>query len=236
MVNLERLRGVTGDVLSLLYPQFCVGCDELLISGENQLCTRCRFSLPITDFHFDPKNPVARQFWGKVMLQQATAFLHFQKGGKVQRLIHHLKYRQGAELGVMLGGWYGMTLQSVGFSKQISAILPVPLHRDRERKRGYNQAACFAEGLSQALVIPAIKNNLIRNKATETQTRKSRFDRYRNVEEVFTFRKASELEGKHLLLVDDVITTGSTLAACAAALQTIPGVEVSIAALAFAAP
>ncbi len=233
-MNTKRFRGVMGDVLSLFFPQFCAACSELLMSGEELVCTRCRFGLPYTGFHKYVSNPVAKQFWGKVMLRSAAAYLYFQKGGRVQQMMHKLKYGNEPEIGEMLGCWYGGSLKGSFLYHDVTAVVPVPLHRDRLKKRGYNQAEMIANGLSTTMGVPAVNDLLLRSTATATQTRKNRYERYKNVEEVFCVGESKTAYGHHVLLVDDVITTGSTLTACASVLRTIPNVEVSIAALAFA--
>jgi len=229
-----QLKNLAGDFLSLVYPQLCLACEGPLYRHERSLCTRCAYALPRTGFHLEADNPVARIFYGRVRLHAASAFLRFQKDGSVQRLVHQLKYKGRKEAGEDAGRLYGAELKSAPLFSDVAAVIPVPLHPTKLRKRGYNQAECFARGLSEAMSVKLDTETLHRKTATSTQTRKNRFQRWRNVEEVFALRASAHLEGKHLLLVDDVVTTGATLESCAALLLKIPNARVSIAALATA--
>lgn len=222
------------DLLWLVYPELCVSCDKPLNAGEKCLCTSCRFHLPKTNFHFEEINPIIKHFWGKVKVEAAAAYFLFTKGEKVQHLIHQLKYRKRKDIGVFLGELYGYDLKKSAVFSTVDVIIPVPLHPKKLRKRGYNQSECFAEGLSQSLKVSYDVKSLKRNKETQTQTRKHRFERFENVNSVFSVAKPEQIKGKHILLVDDVITTGSTLVACAEALLAVPGTRVSIAAIAYA--
>lgn len=221
------------DFLSLIFPELCGACSRNLIKGEDHICVSCLYKLPYTNFHQDRDNRLARQFWGRVELVQAGAFLHFKKGGRTQRLLHEIKYKKRQELGKRMGELYGQQLaESSSFIKP-DLIIPVPLHPKKLKLRGYNQSACIAEGLSLALDIPVSINTLCRNLHTETQTRKSRFARYENMQEAFVLKDGDALNQKHILLVDDVVTTGSTLEACALCLQEA-NVRISLACLAYA--
>jgi ComF family protein len=222
------------DFVSLLFPQLCPACGESLLAGEHIICTDCRFSLPFTNFHLQPDNIVAKQFWGKLDLQAAYALYFFAKGGKVQNLMHHFKYKGMQEIGVLLGNIAGEQLAKSDIFKTAEVIIPVPLHKKRLKERGYNQSTCFANGLAEKLNAVVNDGNLVRIKSTETQTHKSRFSRFENMQEVFTVVHPEKLIGKHILLVDDVVTTGSTLEACGAQLLKIEGVKLSIATIAYA--
>jgi ComF family protein len=222
------------DFAALLFPQLCPACGESLIAGQHTICTDCRFSLPFTNFHLQPDNIVARQFWGKVKIEGAYALYYFAKGGKVQNLMHHFKYRGMQQIGVVLGNIASGQLTKNDIFKTVDIIIPVPLHKKRLKQRGYNQSACFAKGLVEKLSATVDETSLVRIKATETQTHKSRFSRFENMQEVFVVNDAEKLKNKHILLVDDVVTTGSTLEACASQLLKIEGVKVSIATIAYA--
>ena len=204
------------------------------MAGENVICTDCRFTLPFTNFHLQPDNIVARQFWGKVDLQGAYALYYFAKGGKVQNLMHHFKYKGMQEIGVLLGNIAGEQLVKNNIFNSVDVIIPVPLHKNRLKERGYNQSTCFANGLAQKLNAAVDDDNLVRVKSTETQTHKSRFSRFENMQEVFKIINPEKLIGKHILLVDDVVTTGSTLEACSLQLLKIEGLKLSIATIAYA--
>jgi len=223
-----------GDFAALFFPQLCPACGESLMAGEHIICTSCRFNLPFTNFHLQPDNIVARQFWGKIKIEGAYALYYFAKGGKVQNLMHHFKYRGMQQIGVLLGNMAGGQLNKNNIFKTVDVIIPVPLHKKRLKQRGYNQSACFAKALAEKLTASVDEITLIRAKATETQTHKSRFTRFQNMQEVFVVTDLLKLKNKHVLLVDDVVTTGSTLEACAAQLLKIEGLRLSIATIAYA--
>lgn len=204
------------------------------MAGEYILCTDCHYNLPYTNFHLQADNIVARQFWGKLHIQSAYALFYFTKGGKVQNLVHRLKYDGMQKIGVLVGNMAGARLNDSTVLTSVDYIIPVPLHRSKLRKRGFNQSTCFALGLADKLNAPVEEHNLVRVIATETQTKKSRFSRFENMKEVFGVINPEKLENKHILLVDDIVTTGSTLEACGAELLKIPGLKLSIATIAYA--
>lgn len=231
-MNLKR--SYLADFISLVFPELCAACNASLVAGEELVCTECRFNLPYTDFHRQPDNAVAQQFWGKVKLEGAYALLYFSKGGNVQNMMHQFKYKGMREIGNLMGSIAGRHLAQSDSFKTVDLIIPVPLHQKRLRARGYNQSACFAEGLATQLPALVELDNLVRVAATQTQTHKSRFERFRNMQEVFQIIHPEKLMNKHVLLVDDVVTTGSTLEACAAELLKIEGLKLSIATIAYA--
>lgn len=168
------------------------------------------------------------------MIRKAAAFSYYTRGSRIRKLIHNLKYNGIREIGTELGSIYGSLLKSSGFLDDIDLIIPVPLHPSRERKRGYNQSRVICEGISAVSGIEVINDALVRPVKTQTQTRRSRFERWTNVEGIFEVRDTWRLEGKHLLVVDDVITTGSTVEACVNELSGVKGATVSVVALAYA--
>ncbi len=222
------------DFISLIYPRICASCGNSLWKREVVICTFCNYHLPKTSFHLEEDNPVSRLFWGRVNLVGAAAFLSFNKGSRVQKLIHQLKYKGRKDIGVFLGYRYGQLLLNSPVFISVNIIVPVPLHRKKQQKRGYNQSEQIAIGLSDAMKIPVDTHTLARIKATETQTRKSRFHRWENVKEIFSVTEPRPFINQHILLVDDVITTGATLESCIQAISSIPGCRVSVAALATA--
>jgi ComF family protein len=227
-------RGYLADFVSLLFPELCAACRESLMANELLICTDCQYNLPFTNFHLQPDNIVVRQFWGKIPLEGAYALYYFNKGGKIQNLMHQFKYKGVQQIGNLLGEIAGGQLIKNDIFKTIDLIIPVPLHKKRMIQRGYNQSTCFAEGLAQKLPGVVEDHNLARAIATETQTHKSRFARFENMQEVFIVKDPKRLVNKHVLLVDDIITTGSTLEACGAELLKIPGLKLSIATIAYA--
>ncbi len=190
--------------------------------------------LPRTDLHRQRGNRVERNFWGKFPVERATSFLHYAKEGMVRELLFELKYHGGKDVGEVLGRMAAAELRSSCFFEDIDGIIPVPLHRRKEWKRGYNQSEWIAKGLSAVTGIPVHPKVVVRNRYTETQTRKGRFERWENVQDLFSCPSPEPLGGKHVLLVDDVLTTGATLVACADALREIPGIKISVFTLALA--
>lgn len=226
--------GYLADFVSLLFPELCKACGESLVAGENLLCIDCRYNLPFTNFHLKPDNLVAQQFWGKINLEAAYAMCYFTKGGKMQHLMHQFKYRGIQNIGNLLGNIAGDQLNKNPVFSSADLIIPVPLHKSRLRKRGYNQSVNFAEGLSGKLNIPVDEHNLVRIRATETQTHRSRFSRFENMQQVFALTSPETLINKHVILVDDIVTTGSTLEACGTELLKVEGLKLSIATIAYA--
>ena len=222
------------DLLSLVYPRHCLGCGDSLVRGEDIICLTCRYHLPETNFHKDPENTVFRIFWGRANVEHATSLFFFAKGTRIQHLMHQLKYRDRPEVGVLLGRYYGHQLKDCPLYNTVECIVPVPLHPRKEHKRGYNQSAKFAHGLAETMNIPCYPRAMVRNLDTSTQTKKNRIERVDNVERVFDIPNPTKLAGKHVLLVDDVVTTGATLEACANLLLEVPGTRVSLATIATA--
>lgn len=231
----SKLWELADDFLSLIYPRLCMACGRSLYLNEEVLCTRCLLHLPQTGFHKVPKdNQVVRSFWGRVPVEGGAARYFFRKSAPVQRLLHNLKYKHAPEIGIFLGKIYGRELLESEVFRSVDVIVPIPLHPAKEKKRGYNQAAVFARGLAQAMGKPADETILFREVYTETQTRKSRLRRWENVKSVFALGETKRIAGKHILLVDDVITTGATMEACMMKLLEVSGTKVSIAAIATA--
>ncbi len=222
------------DFISLIFPHLCLACGDSLRKGEETICLSCQYFLPKTGFHLDAENPIQKIFWGRVKVTHASAYYYFRKGSKVQHLIHQLKYNGRQEVGVKIGNWYGKELSRVNAYRSIDLILPVPLHPRKEKLRGYNQSDCIATGLSSGMDIPWSREVLERSTFSETQTKKSRMDRWQNVGEIFRIAQAEDIRNKHVLLVDDVLTTGSTLEACAQVLLDAGCPKVSIVTLAWA--
>jgi ComF family protein len=219
--------------ISLIFPRICHACGEHLVKTEAHFCGSCILAFPYTDYHLDKENKLAKQFWGTVKLESAAAFLFFNTGSKVQNIMHQLKYNNQPQLGIALGQLYGQQLKTNMHYQTAEAIIPVPLHPKKILKRGYNQSEQFAIGLAQSLNIPVITDLLLRDKFAESQTTKSRLNRFDNMDSVFR-AIADKHQFKKVLLVDDTITTGATLVACATALQDIGIKEINIVGIAFA--
>ncbi len=221
-----------GDFIDLLYPRVCMACGNSLFSKEKLICTSCIYKLPKTNFHKEKENPLSKIFWGRINIESVSAYYLFKKGSKVQHLLHQFKYKGNKEIGTFIGELYGRELLQSEYFNTVEVIIPVPLHKKKERKRGFNQSEYFAKGLSLGMKNEINTKTLLREKMSETQTKKTRFKRWENVSNIFLLKNPENLEGKHILLVDDVITTGSTIEACVEALQQIPDIKISVAAIA----
>lgn len=221
------------DLINLLMPVLCPVCGSVLLKNERIICTGCIYELPRTRYSSYLENPVSRLFWGRIYVENATALFQYQKGSRFQRLIHELKYKDRQDIGWEMGRLLGIELKGSPFASA-DTILPVPLHIKKHRQRGYNQCHPIAEGLSEILGIPWYSCHLIRPSVSLTQTSKSRLDRWSNVDGIFEVKDPENLCGKHIILVDDVVTTGATLEACATALLSQENIRVSIVTLAVA--
>jgi ComF family protein len=222
------------DFIYLIFPRLCTGCGRCLVKGEGFVCFNCLIRMPRTQFHLQQGNPLEQIFWGRVKIEKATAWFYYQKGSDYQQILHHLKYKGMREIGVELGRGFAAELKESDYFGEVDMIVPVPLHPKKERQRGYNQSQAIAEGISGILSIPIEKEILFRRYYTESQTRKGRFERWENVSDLFGLKKEGFFAGKHVLLVDDVITTGSTIEACARKILECEGAKVSVATLGFA--
>ena len=226
------LRNILGDFAAIFFPKECACCGCALKYQEKYICIACDFHLPYTNFHTYSDNDTARQLWGKVPIEEACSFMLLQKGSRVERLIYQIKYNNQPFLAEYLGYQYGLKLLESERYRGLSAIVPIPLHASKLRKRGYNQSSYFGQGLSRAMNIPLRDDVLKRQRATITQTGKDRLSRYENVEDIFVCRQLSQPLGEHVLLVDDVLTTGATIVSAALTLQESLGCKVSVATLA----
>ena len=222
------------DLLDLIYPNLCFICGETLLKSESHICLSCLNNIPRTNYHLLTDNPVEKRFWGKAPIFRGTSFFFFQKGSPFQKLLHELKYKGNKEIGEILGRYAAAELLNSPDFCSIDIIIPIPLHPKRFAQRGYNQSEWIGKGLSAVLNKQQDTNTLKRIKETATQTKKSVFERFENTEGIFELSGAKELEGKHLLLIDDVLTTGSTLNAAINTLLNIPNVKISIFTLAIA--
>ncbi len=232
---IAQLKNIFNSTLHLFYPHVCTGCGSDLLEEDNLLCLTCIHNLPHTNFATLAHNPVEKDFWGRIPLTAAYSQFYFSKEFLIQHLIHQLKYRGDTKIGFYLGEIMGKTLLNSNRFNAVDALIPLPLYGDKEHKRGYNQAAVICNGISSVMNIPVLNGAVIRQHATETQTRKHRTERWENVKDSFKVIKENELSGKHLLLVDDVVTTGATLEACGNAILQLGDVKLSIATLAYAA-
>jgi competence protein ComFC len=221
------------DLFYLFYPKLCIICDEKLIENEIVICTICRHDLPLTNFQDYTNNKVTQTFYGSVLLEKGYALLFYRKKGSTQQMIHDLKYKGNQDIGVFFGNWLGALLKENNEFATIDYIIPVPLHPKKLRARGYNQVSKFGERLSFFLNIPFIENELIRISSTKTQTFKARFERFNTIGTKFQLQNPTHFSNKHVLLIDDVITTGATLEACAKEFLKSENCKISILTMAY---
>ncbi len=227
MVSLNEIKE---SVIHLLFPHVCTGCGSDVINKENSLCMRCIDAMPETNFEIHPNNPVEKTFWGRLPLTAGTAQFYFTKESLMQHLMHQFKYKGNSELGMQLGRIMGYQLyKSNRFT--VDALIPLPLFPAKEKRRGYNQATILCRGMAEIMKVPVIDNAIIRPQHTETQTKKGRIERWKNMEGKFILKDAKAIQNKHLLLVDDVVTTGATLEACGHELLQVENVKLSVATL-----
>ncbi len=232
---IAQLKNIFSSTLHLFYPHVCTGCGSDLLEEDNLLCLKCIHNLPHTNFANLANNPVEKDFWGRIPVESAYSQFYFAKEFLIQHLIHQLKYKGDTKIGFYLGEMMGKTLLDSNRFNTIDALIPLPLYADKEHKRGYNQATVICNGMSAVMNVPVLTGAVIRQHATETQTRKHRTERWENVKSSFKLAKETEMKGKHLLLVDDVVTTGATLEACGNVILQATNVKLSVATLAYAA-
>lgn len=228
------LKEITHGLVHLFYPRLCEGCNKALLGSEEVLCISCTLELPKTGYHHIPDNDTAMRLAGRIPFIHATSFAHFTNDGLLQHLLHGLKYTNKKETGIYLGKQFAYDLQKTAWIRSVDTIMPVPLHAKKEAIRGYNQSVLIGQGMSGALHIPLNSTALIRSRHTESQTQKTRAERLENMKEAFLVKDMSALKGKHVLLIDDVLTTGATLEASALALLQVQDIKLSIATIGIA--
>jgi ComF family protein len=221
-------------LINLFFPRTCAGCSTLLISNETIICTSCRHNIPVTNHHLTTENEAYKKFFGRIPLEHASAFLYFHKKGIVQELIHNLKYKGHEEIGTLLGHWYGAEIKQVLLAHQPDVIIPVPLHKRKYKERGFNQVTTFGLALSEELDIAYNRDLLVRTVYSKTQSKKNLLGRSEGIENLFDVNFSEKDHGKHFLIIDDVITTGSTLEACSRAILKIPNAKISVVCMAMA--
>lgn len=227
--------GLFADVISLFVPPRCSVCGRLLMEGERTFCNGCRATAPMTDYVGEADNPVFRRFWGIVPVERASALIFFVKGSGWQRAVHDFKYRSAWRVAEECGEWLGAELAASGLYADVDVVVPVPLHRLKELRRGYNQSEYIARGVARTMGVALEVGNVVRTKHNPSQALRPYHERWNNVEGIFSLRNAAALEGRHILLVDDVFTTGATISSCAEAiLAAVPNVRISVATFATA--
>lgn len=228
------MKNLLASIGQLLFTNLCICCQGYLSQQEKFICDFCEFELPRFESFEQKDNAVAKKFWGSIKTDVATAYLTYGKGGAVQRLMHELKYRGNRELGIEMGKWLGWALNKNDLLANVDVLIPIPLHNKRQRERGYNQAELLCRGLHEVTQIPVASDAVTRERYNVTQTKKKRYERYINAKELFRVNTPELLENKHVLLIDDVITTGSTMISCGEVLLDVKGLRLSLASLAVA--
>lgn len=226
------LATIKESILHLIFPHVCQGCGTDVLSMDHHLCLKCLEDLPQTDFHLFADNPMEKHFWGRLPVVNGTSQFYYTKESMMQKLMHEFKYRGNKELGLYLGRLLGRSLQESRFN-DIEALVPLPLFPSKEKKRGFNQSQVLCEGITEILSIPVLNDVIVRIADTETQTKKNRVERWQNMEGKFELIDPQSVKGRHVLLIDDVITTGATLEACGRELIKAEGLRLSIATLCF---
>jgi ComF family protein len=227
----DYIKGLT----HLFFPHVCAGCNGSMAKGEEVLCLKCELKLPETRFHTIIENPCEKKFWGRVNVERASSFLFFEKGSSTQKLMQLLKYQGRQDVGALLGKLYARKIaQEAPDFTRVDMIIPVPLHEAKLRSRGYNQCDSIAQAFAETWQKPIFKNILIRTHNNITQTGKNRMGRWENVDKIFAVTQPDKIKNKHILLIDDVLTTGATLEACSQEILKIEGTKISILTLACA--
>ena len=224
---------IVNDINYILFPRVCFGCNTQLFRGEYLLCTVCRNDLPITEYNFQENNEIDRIFYGRIPVVKASTFLFFSQNGIVKQLLHHLKYKNQEVIGDYFGNWYGELLKKQCDLKEIDIIIPVPLHPNKLKKRGYNQVEKFGKQIAKHIDAVFLKDALVKTADTKTLTQKNRFNRWQSTKELYVITNSTILENKNILLIDDVITTGATIEACGSALLKAKGTLLYVLSLAF---
>ncbi|MDG2455819.1 MAG: phosphoribosyltransferase family protein [Bacteroidia bacterium] len=228
------MKNLLASVGQMLFPNLCVCCDGYLSKQEVSVCDLCLYTLSKFELIAALDNPLAKKFWGRLKLEAATAYLSYKGTNDVKKLMHALKYKGDTHLGIEMGKWLGDALIRTGNFSTIDCVIPIPLHPKRQMLRGYNQCDLLGHGLCEAMKIPMISDVVVRERHNSTQTKKKRYDRYVNSKELFKVIDPSRIQGKNVLLIDDVITTGSTMESCGSVLLDVEGLRLSLASLAVA--
>jgi ComF family protein len=231
---MKKILRLLENILAFFYPHICVSCLRALKQKEQFFCLKCLHQLPETHYHELEHNPLIYNFMGRVNVENIYSFLFYRKGNSVQSILHQIKYKGGKELASFLGSYYGKQLIDHQNLEDIDFLIPIPLHKKKEKKRGYNQSEWLVKGFSEAINKPYLNTVLIRKEFTETQTKKGRFNRWENVKDVFGVINPEQIKNKHILICDDVLTTGATLEAAIVKLREVEGVKVSVITLAVA--
>lgn len=226
---LSTIKNIANDFLHLIYPHVCLGCGSDVLETEEIICSECFANLPVTNYFNYEDNPVQQRFAGRLMVQHAGSTFHFTTKSVMQNIVFAVKYRGNRDAGIFLGKQTGRALLETEWYKDIDVIVPLPLNKRKLQQRGYNQAELIANGIASVIGKPVLDNVAMRKVYTKTQTHKDRIGRWQSMQYVFMVNDAAALHNKHVLLVDDIVTTGATLEACGQHIATLPGTRLSLA-------
>ena len=228
------LKSLLSDFLHLIYPHNCEGCGSDTLNQDSFLCAKCLYQLPHTGFIEKADNPLERKLYGRLNVQHAGAGFYFSKDGLLQHLVAQLKYKNNKEMGLYLGKLLGYQLMDCKRFDDVEILIPLPLNRKKENKRGYNQSEIICQGIASVWNRPIVTDAISRVINTDTQTKKNRSDRWENVDGVFEVTNAEKFIGKHIALLDDIITTGASIDACGNKLLKVSGVKLSVISVGYA--
>ena len=228
------LKSIWNDILALFFPNLCAVCDTPLVEHEQGICLGCISRIPRTGNMVKPDNETVKRFWGKFPIEHGASFFHFHKGENSQKIIHAIKYKNDKDLAIQMGALFADELNTTDWIRKIDILIPVPLHRNRLQTRGYNQSELIAQGIASVLKLPIDTSSVIKAKPTSSQTKKGIYERWLNVNETFSVTSAAHLQDKHILIIDDVITTGATIDSLAHAILPCQNVKISVISLAIA--
>lgn len=228
---MTSIKDIFNGFIDTLFPRICPVCNNVLLSHEKHICTKCRIDIPITRYHMQEFNAMEQLFAGKTPIEKAVGYFFYEKGNPYSNILHNIKYRNNPQLGQYVAKLFAQELLSRDIFRDIDCIIPVPLHHRKKIQRGYNQSEYIAKGFSEVFDIPVHNNIIIAHKSHESQTNKGIYERWLNTQNIFSAQDTQVLENKHVLIVDDVVTTGATLLSAALTIASVPNIKISLATL-----
>ena len=228
---MTSIKDIFNSFIDTLFPRICPVCNNVLLSHEKHICTKCRIDIPISRYHMQEFNAMEQLFAGKTPIEKAVGYFFYEKGNPYSNILHNIKYRNNPQLGQYVAKLFAQELLSRDIFRDIDCIIPVPLHHRKKIQRGYNQSEYIAKGFSEVFDIPVHNNIIIAHKSHESQTNKGIYERWLNTQNIFSAQDTQVLENKHVLIVDDVVTTGATLLSAALTIASVPNIKISLATL-----